>query len=123
MVVGMLLLFVITIGALGAHGCRSELQRAREVCGHVRPGIPLLDAEHDLDGLGASYLGGRLIRPGGPNTSYQYGRRGSVVSWECELEIDTTDHVTGTSFTAWLVMDFHGTWDDRASLWIERHWL
>lgn len=117
------MLFVVALGALGVSSCRSELSLARRLCGDIRPGVPRADAERHLAELHPHDLGGRLLGPGGPRTSYDYGLRGSLVSWECEVEIDATDHVTRTRFSPWLVIDLHGRWDDRASDWIERHWL
>ena len=121
--VGMLALCIVALGVLGVHGCRSELDGAARACSDIRRGVLRADAARQLDDFHVADLGGRLAGPGGPRLSYDYGVRGTFVSWECEIDVDPADRVMGTRLRSWLVMDFHGTWDDRAHDWIERHWL
>lgn len=98
---------------------------ARDTCQGITPGTPLADARRVLaERNGATTLGtSTSTGPSGTSRSEQLGVLGDVVGWTCQLDLDTRGAVSRSIFSAWMVMDFHGRWDDVINQWIERHWL
>lgn len=102
---------------------RVRLAHAREICASIRPGTPRADVDavlaHELGATVLGYAGTVLAHA----PSVDLGRRGAIVSWECEVELDAHDTATQASFVWWISADFHGSWDDRLRDFVEENLL
>lgn len=88
-----------------------SLLPARSECARIAPGTHVDDAEDALDReLGASRTGSGGPT-GGPLSEVDVGDRGTLVSWQCELSLDATGHVTSTRFVPWITPALPGPVD------------